>query len=124
MTHHPTEMLANVVKSASSGFASGAKDPEGVAQVRMNNIETDGGWNWSTIRRVPPNVAKVRYHLSSGDVLFNATNSPSLVGKAAHFDSFNEPVVFSNHFIRLRPATDRLDGRYLARWLNLLWKMR
>src|SRR5699024_449980 len=32
--------------------------------------------------------------------------------------------VFSNHFIRLRPATDRLDGRYLARWLNLLWKMR
>ena len=29
------------------------------------------------------------------------------------------PAVFSNHFLRLRPDPDRLDGRFLSRWLNV-----
>jgi type I restriction enzyme S subunit len=54
-----------------------------------------------------------------GDVLFNATNSPDLVGKTAFFPGLEEPAVFSNHFLRLRPQNGKVDGRYLTRWLNL-----
>jgi len=124
MTPDPTERLSNVIESTASGFTSGARDPDGVAQIRMNNVETDGGWNWDSIRRVPKTVVKQQHYVQEGDVLFNATNSPSLVGKTAYFDGFDEPLVFSNHFVRLRPTLDRLDGRYLTRWLNLLWQRR
>jgi type I restriction enzyme S subunit len=40
-----------------------------------------------------------------------------MVGKSAYFSGYSEPAVFSNHFLRLRPA-ERLDGRYLAHWLR------
>jgi type I restriction enzyme S subunit len=53
-----------------------------------------------------------------GDVLFNATNSPDLVGKSAHIGSLSEPTTFSNHFIRLRTNSEKLEGSYLARWLH------
>lgn len=124
MTELQTKQLSDVLESAVSGFASGAKDASGVAQVRMNNVETDGSWDWSSIRRIPQKAAKEKYYLHAGDVLFNATNSPNLVGKSAYFGGFDEPVVFSNHFVRLRVSPSKLDGRYLARWLNLLWKQR
>jgi type I restriction enzyme S subunit len=38
---------------------------------------------------------------------------------SAFFPGHEEPAVFSNHFLRLRPREDKLDGRYLARWLVL-----
>jgi type I restriction enzyme S subunit len=41
-----------------------------------------------------------------------------LVGKSAAFSGHAEAVVFSNHFIRVRADENRLDFRYLARWLT------
>lgn len=75
----------------------------------------------SSIRRVPQNaVSNIdRYLLNDGDILFNATNSPNLVGKTARFVDQGEPFVFSNHFVRLAVNPDRLDSSYLARWLTL-----
>ena len=70
--------LATLLDSAISGFASGINDPSGVAQVRMNNVEIDGSWNWSNIRRVPSQTAKERYYLRTGDVLFNATKTAQI----------------------------------------------
>jgi type I restriction enzyme, S subunit len=124
MTGYPEVSLSDLIESATSGFASGAKDPAGVVQIRMNNLETDGSWNWAGIRRIPSAVVKSPYYVRKGDILFNSTNSPKLVGKSAYFQGFPEPIVFSNHFVRLRTNPQRLDGRYLARWLNLLWKQR
>jgi type I restriction enzyme S subunit len=86
----------------------------------MNNVTADGRLDLTKRRRICsdlPNIEK--YRLQVGDILFNATNSVDLVGKAAYFPGLEEPAVFSNHFLRLRPAPRRLDGRYLARWLNL-----
>ncbi len=51
-------------------------------------------------------------------MLFNATNSPELVGKTAYFSGCDEPAVFSNHFVRLRADPQHLDPQYLARWLH------
>ena len=69
----------------------------------MNNVTTDGNLDWSSFIRVPATPKQVaKYSLLPGDVLFNSTERPELVGKTTIFDGFKEPVAFSNHFLRLR----------------------
>jgi len=117
--------LSTVIMEAQSGFASGKRDPAGVVQVRMNNVSTDGNLDLSNVLRVPAQQKNLqKYFLCEGDVLFNSTNSPKLVGKSAVFGGHHEPVVFSNHFVRLRVDESKLDSGYLARWLALQWKQR
>jgi type I restriction enzyme S subunit len=117
----PTQPLGMVV-DARSGFASGDDVSEGVFQFRMNNVTQEGGIDLTRRRRVPiPKGGLDRLLLQPGDVLFNATNSPELVGKTAYFSGFDEPATFSNHFIRLRPRGDA-DGRYVARWLTYQYR--
>jgi type I restriction enzyme, S subunit len=83
----------------------------------MNNITTQGKIDLTKKRRVPiPHSGLDSLLLQPGDVLFNATNSPELVGKSAYFSGLDEPATFSNHFLRIRPRA--IDGRYLARWLT------
>jgi len=45
-----------------------------------------------------------------------------MVGKTAIFSGFGEPVVFSNHFTRLRTKTDTLTPDFLALWLHSQWQ--
>jgi len=89
----------------------------------MNNVTTRGDWNWAVVTRIPNDSQKVaRYLLRPGDVLFNNTNSTELVGKSAIFYGFPEPIVFSNHFTRIRTSPD-LDPAYLALWLTEQWQI-
>lgn len=109
--------LADLV-DAKPGFACGENVVNGVFQFRMNNVTTEGALDLSRQRRVPVNSRKLdSFLLQPGDVLFNATNSPELVGKTAFFSGLEEPATYSNHFLRLRPTVS-IDGRYLARWLT------
>ncbi len=55
-----------------------------------------------------------------GDVLFNNTNSPELVGKTAYVTS-REPLAYSNHMTRLRYDASTIDGRFLAYQLHGFW---
>jgi len=111
--------LGQLLKTVQSGFASGKRDPNGVIQMRMNNVTTDGNLDWTSFIRVPASEKQFdKYRLYPGDVLFNATNSPNLVGKTAMFRGYTEPVVFSNHFVRLRVDKSKLDPSYLAHWLT------
>lgn len=121
----PTTPLGDLLRTVQSGFASGARATDGVIQVRMNNVTTDGILDWSSVLRVPATRQQVdKYALQRGDVLFNSTNSPDLVGKTTVFEGHKDPVVFSNHFLRLQVDEARLDPRYLARWLLFQWQHR
>jgi type I restriction enzyme S subunit len=120
-----TSRISDVLIDARPGFACGEEPSEGVFQFRMNNVTTEGTLNLSKKRRVPASTRNIdAFLVESGDVLFNATNSPELVGKTVYFPGHEEPVVFSNHFLRLRPSPERLDGRFLARWLHLQFQQR
>ena len=115
--------LGDLLTEARSGFASGERDPDGVVQLRMNNVGRNGEFIWDSFLRVPADSELIEsYSLQPGDVLFNNTNSTELVGKSALFTGYSEPVVFSNHFTRLRTAAEKLDPGYLARWLNHQWR--
>lgn len=117
--------LREVISEAQLGFASGQRDPKGVLQLRMNNVSPRGQLNWSSVTRVPADPGTIaEYRLEAGDVLFNNTNSTDLVGKTALFESHEEPVVFSNHFTRLRTLPDKLSPALLALWLQSQWQER
>jgi len=120
MSAWPETALSELLSDATPGFACGEDVEDGAFQVRMNNITTEGRLELSKRRRVPRDYRNIdRFLLQPGDVLFNATNSPDLVGKTAFFPGLEEPAVFSNHFLRIRPRDGQVDGRYLTRWLNL-----
>lgn len=117
----PSIPLGELLIDAQPGFASGKSDPDGVLQVRMNNVKSDGSWDWSKKRRVPATDNQLkRYTLIDGDILFNATNSPEQVGKSALFKNNGEAVTFSNHFLRLRVEKKKVDATYIARYLTYL----
>jgi type I restriction enzyme, S subunit len=114
----PLVSIGDVAADLRSGFASGEDDPAGIVQFRMNNVGRNGEINWDKVRRVPRSKAKSELLVQSGDILFNATNSPELVGKTAFFAGFTEPVTFSNHFVRIRSKKNLADPAYVARWLQ------
>lgn len=115
-------VLGELIREAKAGFASGKRDDAGVIQLRMNNVDTNGGITWNSFLRVPADPdAVTEYQLRPGDVLFNNTNSTALVGKSALFTRHDEPVVYSNHFTRLRTHEDKLLPSYLASWLSHQW---
>ena len=101
MTKRGHLALQDVLQDVRPGFACGANLEKGVFQFRMNNITTRGEFDFSRVRRVPNDTKRIdRYIVEQGDILFNATNSPELVGKSAIFQGLDEPAVFSNHFLR------------------------
>ena len=114
--------LGELIREAQPGFACGERDPNGVIQLRMNNVDIRGNCVWDEFIRVPADATRIeRYVLKPGDVLFNNTNSVELVGKTALFTGYKEPVVYSNHFTVLR-TKDELDADYLARFLVWQWQ--
>ncbi len=117
--------LSEVVLQARSGFASGERSTSGVIQLRMNNVSVEGGLDLTSPTRIPANQKQLKeFSLEEGDVLFNNTNSPQLVGKTAYFAHVDEPVLFSNHFTRLRFDQKRVFPKYAARWLTQMQQSR
>jgi type I restriction enzyme, S subunit len=116
--------LGDIAIDARSGFASGDSDADGIVQIRMNNVTTNGALIWDKVRRVPRPKNLGDLIAEPGDILFNATNSPELVGKSALFPGYDEPVTFSNHFLRLRFDAKRVVPGYVVRWLHAQWMRR
>jgi type I restriction enzyme S subunit len=91
----------------------------GVAILRMGNIQ-NGRLDLSDLKYVPRSTDLVPVRLQRGDVLFNRTNSPDLVGKSAVVDVDDE-MVFASYLIRLTARTDAIDPKYLCWWINSTW---
>ena len=86
----------------------------------MGNIQA-GRLDLADLKYVDPAEADVAaYTLERGDLLFNRTNSPELVGKAAVFDA-ELPAVFASYLIRLTCDPRLADSRYVAFWINSPW---
>lgn len=116
----PVDRLGNHIADWQAGFASGKKEVEGgVRQLRMNNITTSGWINLDLVRTVTRHKKHEHYLARRGDVIFNNTNSPDLVGKTILFLEEGE-FYFSNHLSRIR-TTERVTNEWLAGLLHALW---
>lgn len=93
-------------------YGSAAKSaPDGLVPVlRMGNIQ-DGRVDWSDLVFTSNSEEIGKYRLVAGDVLFNRTNSPELVGKTAVFKGERE-AIYAGYLIRIR-CTERLLPDYL-----------
>ena len=110
--------LGDVITDIRPGFPSGRhnKEGRGVAHLRPMNIDREGRLNLAVVKSVPSdNPLRIRV----GDVLFNNTNSPELVGKTTAIEREGE-WAYSNHMTRLRPP-EGIDPKFLAIQLHYFW---
>jgi restriction endonuclease S subunit len=86
--------------------------------LRMTNL-SDGVVTFEKLQYVDPSDDEIeRYLLHPGDLLFNRTNSPELVGKIGILEQ-DVPSVFASYLIRLVCDTDRILPEFLNVFLNL-----
>lgn len=92
----------------------------GVPMLRMGNVQ-DGRIDLSDLKYMASEAEDVdSFLLDRGDIVFNRTNSPELVGKAAVFD-LDEQFVFASYLIRLKCDPRLVRSDYVCNWINSLW---
>lgn len=99
----------------------------GVPVLRMANIQ-EGRVDLSHLKYIESGFAGMggmdedlrAFRLQRGDILFNRTNSPGLVGKAAVFDQDLE-AVFASYLVRLTCDARRVSSRFVCAWINSPW---
>ena len=103
--------------AAEFSYGSSAKSsPSGTMPVlRMGNIQ-DGRLDWDNLVFTSDPEEIEKYRLLPGDVLFNRTNSPELVGKTAVYKG-ERPAIYAGYLIRVRCGEDLLPD-YLNYCLN------
>jgi type I restriction enzyme S subunit len=91
--------------AAAIDYGTSAKtqeDPAGVPVLRMGNI-SGGQLQLEDLRYLPANHDEFpKLLLNAGDVLFNRTNSPELVGKTAVYTGQPSPCSFASYLLRIK----------------------
>ena len=119
-----TALISEIVTSPlMTGFAAGkaarAQPGDTVAlQIRPTQILVDGEIEMSGAYGIRVKDISNQNYLQDGEVLFNNTNSTSLVGKSAVFREVN-PTVCSNHVTRLQ-LREGIEPDFVALVLNVL----
>ncbi len=109
------EQLSSRVQYGSS--AKTRERPIGIPVVRMGNI-AEGRLHLQSVKYLP--VAHSEFPellLTSGDLLFNRTNSAELVGKTAVYHGTPRPCSFASYLIRVRLIDGCLPD-YIAYFIN------
>jgi len=114
-------VLDELAFEVNSGFPSGKhnKAKKGIPHLRPMNIDYNGNINMSEVKYVETNDYDA---LRKGDVLFNNTNSPKLLGKTAVIKQ-DMNWAYSNHMTRIRFDTNLIQPLWLAYYLHkLFWE--
>ena len=108
--------VGSVVESFSYGTSSKSLDSGIMPVLRMGNIK-DNSISWENLKFTDNLNDIEKYSLEVGDVLFNRTNSPELVGKTAVFED-NRPAIYAGYLVKLKVNTKLIDPFYLSYCLN------
>ena len=87
-----------------------SSDHEGIPVLRMGNIH-EGTLKLDDLKYLPPDHSEFpKLLLTSGDLLFNRTNSAELVGKSAVYPGQPDPCSFASYLIRVRMLRSRMSS--------------
>jgi type I restriction enzyme S subunit len=114
--------LSDVLLRVQQGTSvrSEAAVPGGIPVLRMPNIR-DGEIDLRQLKTLPPEAADLpALTLHRGDILFNRTNSPELVGKAAVYEA-DRQAIFASYLLRLACDERLVVPRYVCSWINSPW---
>ena len=98
------------------GTAAKSAEQGACPVLRMGNIQ-NGKFNWASLVFTDDLEEIAKYRLSEGDVLFNRTNSPELVGKSAVFKG-GRSALFAGYLIRVNQIPSIVLSGYLNYFLN------
>lgn len=93
-----------------------SSDDGEVVVLRMGNLQ-NGEIDWSNLAYTSDEEDIKKYLLKSGDVLFNRTNSPELVGKTSIYRG-EMPAIYAGYLIKLDYEKNIVVGDYLNYYLN------
>jgi type I restriction enzyme, S subunit len=120
----PKRFHDGLIIDVQTGFACGknTRDGKGIPHLRPMNVTEKGQIDLNDLKFVPESeCSKPERFVNNGDVIFNNTNSPALVGKTAYYN-LPEPRAFSNHMTRLRCNKDIIDPVFCAMILHQKWR--
>nr|WP_282460287.1 restriction endonuclease subunit S [Cobetia sp. 1CM21F] len=92
--------LNDFIHKPSYGTSSKSKKEGKVPVLRMGNLQ-NGKLDWKDLAYTSNDAEIKKYRLEHGDVLFNRTNSPELVGKTSIFKGERESI-YAGYLIRVR----------------------
>lgn len=118
----PMKKIGDLVTSANYGTSEKASGAGDLPVLRMNNITASGRVDLGDLKYMDRATVSEKYLARSGDVLFNRTNSPELVGKSAIYRGSDE-LAFAGYLIRVR-VNEVNDPEYLAAFLNTRYAKR
>jgi type I restriction enzyme, S subunit len=118
--------LDKICESFQYGSSQKSSSDGEVVVLRMGNLQ-NGKIDWSDLKYSSDEDEIRKYLLSKGDVLFNRTNSPELVGKTAIYNG-EKAAIFAGYLIRINyfPILSGdylnlcLNTRYAKSWCNLM----
>jgi len=84
--------------------------------IRMGNLQL-GEIVWDNLAYTNDGEDEKKYMLETGDVLFNRTNSPELVGKTSIYRG-EYPAIFAGYLVRLCYKKEVVCGEYLNYVMN------
>lgn len=109
--------LRELTTSLNYGTSQKSEQNGKVPVLRMGNIQ-DGKVVWDDLKYTS-NVSEIKkYKLENGDVLFNRTNSPELVGKTAIYRN-ERPAIYAGYIIRIK-TNSKLNPEFLNLCLNTI----
>ena len=115
----PWVSMDEIIRETQYGTSAKANEErQGIPVLRMNNLTNTGGLDLSDIKWceiAPEDLAA--YTVERGDLLFNRTNSPALVGKTAVWTR-DEPYAFAGYLVRVRFDESRALSHYVSGFLN------
>lgn len=107
--------IGDISRGPEYGTSQKSLEKGKVPVVRMGNLQKGIiDWNELVFSNDDSEIAK--YHLAPGDVLFNRTNSPELVGKTSIYRGERE-AIFAGYLIRINQF-DCINAEYLAYYMN------
>lgn len=108
--------VSDICHSLKYGTAKKSSTEGTVVVVRMGNLQ-DGEISWDDLAYSNDEADIKKYKLVPGDVLFNRTNSPALVGKTSIYRG-EYPAIYAGYLIKLDYDHSRVIGDYLNYSLN------
>lgn len=104
--------LGNLTTGVEYGTSSKSYNDGLVPVVRMGNLQK-GKIDWSDLLYCSDDKEIEKYSLKKGDILFNRTNSPELVGKTAKYRG-ERTAIFAGYLIRI----NHIESVVMADYLN------
>lgn len=110
--------LKDICEKFKYGTSSKSKEEGKIPVLRMGNLQ-GGKLDWSNLVYTSDEEEISKYDLKFGDLLFNRTNSPELVGKTSIYQCERQ-AIYAGYLIRVRTFKD-INSKYINYFMNSIF---